>query len=85
MAGACIASSPDSDLEAFSHNPTHGSFAPLATSAWHFPAATWAQAYPVKPVRYIVPFPAGGIGDAVARKYAEKLTAALNCSISHTN
>ncbi|PHT25457.1 hypothetical protein CQW23_34916 [Capsicum baccatum] len=30
MAGACIASSPDSDLEAFSHNPAHGSFAPLA-------------------------------------------------------
>lgn len=26
----CVASSPDSDLEAFSHNPTHGSFAPLA-------------------------------------------------------
>lgn len=29
-AGACVASSPDSDLEAFSHNPTDGSFAPLA-------------------------------------------------------
>ncbi|CAG7871058.1 unnamed protein product [Brassica rapa] len=29
-AGACVASSPDSDLEAFSHNPAHGSFAPLA-------------------------------------------------------
>ncbi|CAN6907207.1 unnamed protein product [Brassica oleracea] len=29
-AGACIASSPDSDLEAFRHNPAHGSFAPLA-------------------------------------------------------
>ncbi|CAJ1972003.1 unnamed protein product [Sphenostylis stenocarpa] len=28
--GAHVASSPDSDLEAFSHNPTHGSFAPLA-------------------------------------------------------
>lgn len=28
--GARIAFSPDSDLEAFSHNPTHGSFAPLA-------------------------------------------------------
>ncbi|KAL2319118.1 hypothetical protein Fmac_032994 [Flemingia macrophylla] len=28
--GACVASSPDSDLEAFSHNPMHGSFAPLA-------------------------------------------------------
>ncbi|PHT27030.1 Regulator of rDNA transcription protein 15 [Capsicum baccatum] len=30
MAGACISSSPDYDLEAFSHNPAHGSFAPLA-------------------------------------------------------
>lgn len=29
-AGERVASSPDSDLEAFSHNPTHGSFAPLA-------------------------------------------------------
>ncbi|PHT27763.1 hypothetical protein CQW23_32627 [Capsicum baccatum] len=29
-AGACITSSPNSDLEAFSHNPAHGSFAPLA-------------------------------------------------------
>jgi hypothetical protein len=28
--GTRIASSPDSDLEAFSHNPAHGSFAPLA-------------------------------------------------------
>ncbi|KAG8363053.1 hypothetical protein BUALT_BualtUnG0008600 [Buddleja alternifolia] len=29
-AGERVASSPDSDLEAFSHNPAHGSFAPLA-------------------------------------------------------
>ncbi|CAF2086225.1 unnamed protein product, partial [Brassica napus] len=29
-AGPCVASSPDSDLEAFSHNPAHGSFTPLA-------------------------------------------------------
>jgi hypothetical protein len=29
-ADARVASSPDSDLEAFSHNPAHGSFAPLA-------------------------------------------------------
>ncbi|GAV68986.1 hypothetical protein CFOL_v3_12488 [Cephalotus follicularis] len=28
--GACFASSLDSDLETFSHNPAHGSFAPLA-------------------------------------------------------
>ena len=27
----------------------------LAALAWLFPAAPWAQAYPVKPVRYIVP------------------------------
>ncbi|KAL2224151.1 UNVERIFIED_CONTAM: hypothetical protein Sindi_2984700 [Sesamum indicum] len=31
-AGVRVASSPDSDLEAFSHNPAHGSFAPLAFS-----------------------------------------------------
>ncbi|PHT35601.1 hypothetical protein CQW23_23301 [Capsicum baccatum] len=29
-AGTCVACSPNSDLEAFSHNPAHGSFAPLA-------------------------------------------------------
>ncbi|PHT27712.1 hypothetical protein CQW23_32691 [Capsicum baccatum] len=30
--GTCVACSPDSDLEAFSHNPAHGSLAPLAFS-----------------------------------------------------
>lgn len=29
-AGACVSSSPDSYLEAFGHNPTHGTIAPLA-------------------------------------------------------
>ncbi|CAN1861048.1 hypothetical protein LINPERHAP1_LOCUS43654 [Linum perenne] len=29
-ANAGVGASPDSDLEAFSHNPAHGSFAPLA-------------------------------------------------------
>ncbi|KAK8684302.1 hypothetical protein V6N13_040332 [Hibiscus sabdariffa] len=28
--GTCVASSPDSDLEVFNHNSTHGSFVPLA-------------------------------------------------------
>ncbi|XP_022767948.1 uncharacterized protein LOC111312176 [Durio zibethinus] len=28
--GARVTSSPDSDLEGFSHNPMHGSFTPLA-------------------------------------------------------
>ncbi|KAK4369194.1 hypothetical protein RND71_012986 [Anisodus tanguticus] len=35
MAGAYITSSPDSDLEAFSHNPAHGSFAPLTFHQGH--------------------------------------------------
>ncbi|KAK4706214.1 hypothetical protein R3W88_034230 [Solanum pinnatisectum] len=28
--GTCVTSSLDSDFKAFSHNPAHGSFAPLA-------------------------------------------------------
>src|SRR6185295_15986312 len=33
-----------------------------------------AQSYPVKPVRYIVPFPAGGSPDIVGRLLAERLS-----------
>ncbi len=31
------------------------------------PAALAQQSYPQKPIRYIVPFPAGGIADVFAR------------------
>ena len=46
----------------------------LATLAWHFPAASWAQSYPAKPVRYVVPFPAGASPDLVARLITDRLS-----------
>ena len=38
-----------------------------------FPWPASAQSYPAKPVRYIVPFPAAGSPDIVARQIAERL------------
>ena len=36
-----------------------------AASLW--PSAAWTQNYPVKPIKLIVPFPAGGPADLFAR------------------
>jgi tripartite-type tricarboxylate transporter receptor subunit TctC len=41
------------------------------------PSLGIAQAYPVKPVRIVVPFPAGGGTDLMARTLGDKLAAAL--------
>jgi tripartite-type tricarboxylate transporter receptor subunit TctC len=45
----------------------------LAASAALSPALSIAQAYPSKPVRMIVPFPAGGATDVLARALSIKL------------
>ena len=38
------------------------------------PAAVSAQSYPAKPVRYVVPFPAGGSPDIIARMIGDRFT-----------
>ena len=38
----------------------------------------WAQAYPTRPVRFIVPFPASGPSDVLARLYGQKLSQRWN-------
>ena len=40
------------------------------------PCATLGQAYPTKPIRMIVPFPAGGTSDVIGRTLGQKLTEA---------
>lgn len=40
-------------------------------------SAAWAQSYPVKPVRLIVPFPPGGNTDTLGRIMAQRLTEAF--------
>jgi len=43
-------------------------------SSFHVPRSSFAQSYPVKPVRYVVPFPAGASPDLIARLITERLS-----------
>ena len=53
---------------------TRGLVYSAAAALWMCAVATMAQNYPVKPVRYVVPFPAGSGNDMVARLLTDQLT-----------
>jgi len=46
----------------------------FAAAACGLPQETLAQSFPAKPVRIIVPFPAGGTTDIIARLVAQRMT-----------
>ena len=46
----------------------------VAAAAWMCGSVSWAQDFPVKPVRYVIPFPAGTSNDIVGRLLTDRLT-----------
>ena len=53
---------------------TRGLICSIAAAVWMCSAASWAQNYPTKPVRYVIPFPAGTSNDIVGRLLTDRLT-----------
>jgi tripartite-type tricarboxylate transporter receptor subunit TctC len=61
--------------------PHRRQFLHLAAGAAALPPMSrfaWAQAYPTRPVRWIVPYPAGGPTDVIARLIGQWLSARLS-------
>jgi tripartite-type tricarboxylate transporter receptor subunit TctC len=60
-----------------------GSLAAIIFTLWVAiaPHATQAQAYPAKTIRYVIPFPPGGITDLMARTIAQKTSDAWKQSV----
>src|SRR5258708_6953345 len=57
-------------------------FLAAALAAVLLPLGALAQTdWPTKPINMVVPYPPGGVNDAVARVYAEKLTAVLGKTV----
>ncbi len=56
-------------------------FARFAVVLSLFASVTFAQEYPVKPIRFIVPYPAGGVTDIAARLVAPKMGAILGQTV----
>lgn len=52
-------------------------FATVATLGIALTPMGWAQTYPNKPIKIVVPFPPGGSTDLLARRLGEKLAASL--------
>jgi tripartite-type tricarboxylate transporter receptor subunit TctC len=51
--------------------------APLVAASLALPLSAWSQAFPSKPVRVIVPYPAGGTTDLMARALQEPVQRSL--------
>jgi tripartite-type tricarboxylate transporter receptor subunit TctC len=60
------------------HIPGH---AILAVAALFAAGTAQAQEYPIKSIRYVVPFPAGGGGDIIIRTMGQKLTERLGQNV----
>jgi tripartite-type tricarboxylate transporter receptor subunit TctC len=46
----------------------------IVAAVWICGAVSWAQNFPIKPVHYVIPFPAGSGNDIVGRLITERLT-----------